>query len=107
MYAVMESGGKQYQVTEGEKVVVDYLKASIGDLIQINEIKMIKDDDRVILGNSLKNAYIKAEVINHLKGKKLISFKYKRRKGYRRKKGHRQDYTELLIKEINLGDGEG
>lgn len=101
MYAIIETGGKQYQVAKGDKVRVDYLNVPIGNLIEINEVKMIKDQDNVLTGNSLENAKIKALVLDHPKGKKVIAFKYKRRKDYRKKIGHRQLYTQLLVKEIN------
>lgn len=101
MYAIIETGGKQYQVAEGDKIRVDYLNIPIGNLMEINEIRMVKDQDKVLTGHSLKDAKIKALVLDHPKGKKIVAFKYKRRKDYRKKIGHRQLYTQLLIKEIN------
>lgn len=101
MYAIIETGGKQYQVAQGDKVRVDYLNVPIGNLMEINEVKMVKDQDNVLTGNSLKDAKVNVLVLDHLKGKKVIAFKYKRRKDYRKKIGHRQLYTQLLVKEIN------
>lgn len=100
MYAIIESGGKQYQVAQGDKVRVDYLGTPIGNLIEINEIKMIKDQENILTGDSLKEAKVKVLVLGHPKGRKIVAFKYKKRKNYRKKIGHRQLYTQLLVKEI-------
>lgn len=100
LYAIVETGGKQYQVSEGVKVRVDHLKTPIGNLIEIKEVKMVQNEESILIGEVLKNAKVEALVLNHPKGKKIIAFKYKRRKDYRRKVGHRQLYTELLVKKI-------
>ncbi len=102
MYAVIESGGKQHKVTEGEVLQVEKLDAEPGTEIVFDNVMMVKtDDDNVMIGKPyLENATVTAEVVDQGKHKKIIVFKYKRKKNYQRKQGHRQRYTALQIKTI-------
>ncbi len=101
MYAVIKTGGKQYKVTQGEILRVEKLNAEIGAEIEIPEVLMIVDGGSVSVGKPvLENAAVKAKVLDHGLGKKVVVFKKKRRKGYRVKRGHRQPYTTLEISEV-------
>ncbi len=101
MYAVIETGGKQYRVSEGSTIKVERLEAEVGNTIEISQVLAIGKDEGISVGRPvLENAAVVAEVVNHARGKKVIAYKYKRRKDSDRKVGHRQDYTELKIKEI-------
>ena len=104
MYAVVESGGKQYKVEEGMTVEIDKLGGEPGSVIELDRVLMLVDGEKVNIGNPyLKDARVSAEVIGEVKGKKVISFKKKRRKGYKKKIGHRQKYEQILIKKISGG----
>ncbi len=101
MYAVIETGGKQYRVSEGSTIKVERLEAEVGNTIEIAQVLAIGKDEGISVGRPvLENAAVVAEIISHARGKKVIAYKYKRRKDSDRKVGHRQDYTELKIKEI-------
>jgi len=103
VYAVIEAGGKQHKVTEGEILRVEKIDAEIGTEITFDKVMMVKadDDDKVMIGKPyVDNASVKAEVVEQGKHKKIIIFKYKRKKNYQRKQGHRQKYTTLRIKAI-------
>ncbi|OEY86826.1 50S ribosomal protein L21 [Wolbachia pipientis] len=95
MFAVIETGGKQYLVKQGSIIKVEKLEAEKGDKIEINKIIFLA-------GSNSTNAAVSAEVLEQCKGEKVIIFKKKRRKNYRRKTGHRQHLTVLRINEINL-----
>jgi len=101
MYAVIKTGGKQYRVFEGDLLRVEKIKGEMGDAVEFNEVLMIKDGQRVEIGRPiLKDSKVVGEIVEQGKGKKMVVFKSKRRKGYRKKKGHRQQFTLLKIKEI-------
>jgi len=101
MYAVITTGGKQYKVAPGDVVRVETLDAKKGDTIEIKEVYMIADGDNVSVGKpTLATARVTAEVIGDGRGEKLLIFKHRRRKGYRRTNGHRQNYTAIKVKEI-------
>ncbi len=100
MFAVIEIGGHQYKVEEGQTLYVNRLDANEGDKIQIGEVLLIDRDGDVEIGTPHLNAKVEATVLEHLKDKKVIVFKKKRRKGYRVKKGHRQHLTKLKIDAI-------
>ena len=102
MYAIIRTGGKQYQVTQGEQLRVEKIDGEIGDTVEINDVLMIVDGETVSIGTpQLENAIVKAKIAEQGKAKKIDVFKKKRRKGYRLKKGHRQQYTALTIEEIS------
>lgn len=101
MYAVITTGGKQYRVSPGDIVRIESLDAKKGDTVEINEVYMIADGDKVSVGKpTLSSAKVTAEVVEEGRGEKLLIFKHRRRKGYRRTNGHRQNYTAIKVKEI-------
>lgn len=101
MYAVIETGGKQYRVAEGDVVRVELLADEVGSRVAIDAVNLVGTDETVHIGTPrVQGAVVKATVVEHGRGRKLISFKKKRRKGYRRKIGHRQSFTALKIEEI-------
>lgn len=104
MYAIVRTGGKQYQVSPGDIILIEKLTAAAGEEIALNEVLMVKDDDRLRLGTPIvENSSVKAKVLSHGRAKKIIVFKFKRRKQYRKTRGHRQDFTRIQIQEIIAG----
>lgn len=99
MYAVVETGGKQYRVQEGDVIQVEKLAVNEGEVVSLDVIALGKDG-KVFVGEKLANVKVNAKVVSHGKGKKVIVFKYKPKKDYRRKQGHRQPYTELVIETV-------
>ena len=103
MYAVVKTGGKQYKVTKGEVIKVEKLDAEVGSEVDLPDVLMVIDGDNVQVGTPvLENAMVKAKVLEHGKDKKVIVFKKKRRKGYKKKRGHRQHFTTLEIQEVSI-----
>jgi len=103
-YAVIQTGGKQYLVHQDDVFEVELLRAEAGSEIDIKPVLAVSDGTTLTVGTpSVENASVKAMVVKHIRGPKVISFKMKRRKGYHRKKGHRQELTVLKIKEIQKG----
>jgi len=101
MYAVIMTGGKQYKVAPGEVVRVETLDVKKGDTVEIKDVYMIADGDKISVGKpTLASAVVTAEVVEEGRGEKLLVFKHRRRKGYRKTTGHRQNYTALKVKEI-------
>ena len=101
MYAVVKAGGKQHKVSEGDLLKVEKIDEEVGSTIELKEVLMVADGDDVEIGTPvLPNACVVGEIVKHGKAKKIIVFKSKRRKGYRKKQGHRQLYTNLRIKDI-------
>jgi len=101
MYAVIKTGGKQYRVAEGDLLRVEKIKGVVGEAVEFDEVLMIVNGERVEIGRPILSDFkVVGEIVEQGKGKKIIVFKSKRRKGYRKKKGHRQQYTALKIKEI-------
>ena len=100
MYAIVTTGGKQYKVSQDDIINVEKLDANVGDKINL-DVMMIVDGDKVINGNPLvKDAEVVAEVVEQGKEEKLVVFKYKAKKNYRRKQGHRQPFTALKIVSV-------
>ena len=101
MYAVIETGGKQYRVSEGDVVRVETLASSVGDEVSISAVHLVADGKNVQVGRpTVEGASVTGTIIEEGRGRKVIAFKKKRRKGYRRKIGHRQNYTALRIDKI-------
>ena len=101
MYAVIKTGGKQYRVGVGDLLRVEKINGEIGEVVEFEEILMIANGERVEIGRPVLNdSKVVGEIVEQGKGKKVIVFKSKRRKGYSKKQGHRQQYTLLKIKEI-------
>ncbi|MEJ2010828.1 MAG: 50S ribosomal protein L21 [Anaerolineales bacterium] len=104
-YAVVETGGKQYIAREGEMIEVDRLPLDVGKPVEFKDVLLIVDGSSVQVGDPLiKGASVKGEVLDQIKGKKIIVFKYIPKERYRRKQGHRQRYTQIRIDEI-IGSG--
>jgi len=100
MYAIIVTGGKQYKVESGMKVEVEKLDANVGDVVKF-DVLMVSDENGVSTGNpTVAGAYAEAEVLEQGKGKKIIVFKYKSKKNERKRQGHRQPFTKVLIKSI-------
>lgn len=101
MYAIIQTGGKQYKVKKGEKVTVDRLVGELGAEINFNEVLLIADDSNTNIGSpTVEGASVKAVISKQFRDEKIIVFKKKRRHNYRRKNGHRQYLTEIEIQEI-------
>ncbi len=102
MYAVIETGGKQYQVAAGDQLEIERIPAEEGSSITFDRVLMLRAEDSIRIGTpTLKAADVVADVLAHKRGPKITTFKMKRRKGYHRTKGHRQELTIVKIKEIN------
>lgn len=103
MEAIIQTGGKQLRITPGDIVEVEKLDAAEGDVVTLDQVIYAKDGDTIVVGKPVvENAAVKAKVLAQGRGKKVIVFKLKRRKNYRRKNGHRQSFTRLKIEEITL-----
>lgn len=101
-YAVIETGGKQYKVEKGTSLLVDRLSAKEGDKVSLRPV-MFRDKEVVAGGKELEKVKVEATVAEHLRGPKIKVFKYKPKKGYRRRAGHRSELTKLEVTEISLG----
>lgn len=99
MYAIIVTGGKQYNVQQGDVIRVEKLNANEGDTVKLN-VLFINDDGAILTGADVANAYAEAEVVGDGKGKKIVVYKYKAKKNVRRKQGHRQPYSEIKIVNI-------
>ncbi len=101
MYAVVETGSKQYRVTAGTKLDIERLEVPAGQSVTLDRVLLINNDGRLRVGNpTVPNAAVIADVLEHKRGEKVIIFKMKRRKGYHKKQGHRQELTVIQVKEI-------
>lgn len=101
MYAIIEIAGQQFKVTKDQKVFVHRLNNERGDVVEFDNVLLIDQDGKVKVGTPVvEGAKVTAEVVSHVKGDKVIVFKKRRRKGYRVKNGHRQCFTELVIKDV-------
>ena len=101
MYAIVQSGGKQYKVAPGDLLKVERLEVEVGDKVELTQVLLVHDQDRLLVGKPVvKEAKVLAEVNQQARSRKIIIFKKKRRKNYRRTKGHRQSFTQLKITEI-------
>ena len=104
MYAIIRTGGKQFRAEPGKTLRVPSLDIEPGQSVTFDEVLLGANDGEVKVGAPLLGgAAVTAEVVGHGKGEKIIVFKFKRRKNYRRKQGHRQKYTEVRVRDINLG----
>ena len=101
MYAIIENGGKQYKVSEGDVVRVEKLKAEVGEEVSFN-VLMVSDDSGVKVGKDVEGAKVTAKVEAQDKFRKIIVFKYKAKKNERKKQGHRQPFTAVKIEKITL-----
>lgn len=104
-YAVIESGGKQYKVEKGTSLLVDRLSAKEGDKVALRPV-LFRDKEIVAEPKELEKVKVEATVAEHLRGPKIKVFKYKPKKGYRRRAGHRSELTRLEVTELKLGAGK-
>jgi|TARA_X000000368_G_C22857348_1_gene634954 large subunit ribosomal protein L21 len=103
MYAVIKTGGKQHKVAEGEILKVEKLKASEGEPVDITDVLLIEKDGEITLGSPfIEGAKVTAKILRHGKEDKVTIIKMKRRKDYRKKQGHRQNYSEIQIEQISV-----
>lgn len=101
MYAVLETGGKQYRVVAGDQFEVERLEVEAGQHVTFDRVLLVNTDGRLAVGTpTVAGASVVADVVEHIRGDKKIAWKMKRRKGYHRKVGHRQELTIVKVKEI-------
>jgi len=101
MYAIVKTGGKQYKIHEGDIIRVEKIEGNIGNIVSFDQVLMFSDGENSSIGRPvLDNVAVKGHIVEQGKGKKIIVFKYKRRKRYRRKQGHRQQFTAIKIDQI-------
>ncbi len=101
MFAVLNTGGKQYKVSQGDLIEIEKLESKVGDTVTLDQVLMVGEGEDVQVGAPyIAGCKVTGEVVEQGKGGKIIVFKKKRRKGYRRKNGHRQLFTQLKITEI-------
>ena len=102
MYAIIETGGKQFKVSEGDTISVEKLNASVGENFIFKKVLAIVGDNEPVFGTpTIDGATVDASVLANGKAKKVIIYKYKAKKGYHKKKGHRQPFTQVRINKIN------
>jgi len=100
MYAVVATGGKQLKVAAGDEVVVEKLDAPVGETVTFSVIFLADEGEITVDADALASASVTAEVLEHFKGEKAVVFKFKKRKGYKRLKGHRQNLTRVRITDV-------
>ena len=102
MYAIVKTGGKQYKVAQGDVLFVEKLEANEGDFVTLDQVLAVAGENGLTVGAPVvEGATVTAKVVAQGKAKKVIVYKYKAKKDYRRKQGHRQPYTKLVIESIN------
>ncbi|WP_139490285.1 50S ribosomal protein L21 [Brevibacillus dissolubilis] len=102
MYAIIVTGGKQYKVEEGSTLYIEKLVANEGDTVTFDQVLLVSKDGKVTAGApTVAGASVTAKVEKHGKGEKIIVFKYKAKKNYRKKQGHRQPFTKVVVEKIN------
>jgi len=102
MYAVVAAGGKQYKVEEGDVLRIEKVDGSVGDTVNFDKVLLVADGDALTIGQPVvENASVNARILEQDRAKKILVFKYKRRKRYRRTQGHRQSYTAVKIENIS------
>lgn len=101
MYAIIETGGKQYKVQEGDSLVVEKLNADVGEEVTFDTVLAVSNDSGLVTGTpTVASASVTAKVAQHGKGKKITVFKFRQKKNYRKKQGHRQPFTKVVIEKI-------
>lgn len=104
MYAVIKTGGKQYRVAQGDEVKIERLPGEVGDSVTFDQVLLTSDGDDVKVGQPfVENTKVVGQITRQDKDKKVVITKYKKRKGYRRKNGHRQEFSLIKINDIGLG----
>ena len=101
MYAIVATGGKQYRVEPGQRLEIEKIAAEPGSQVDLGSVLLVADGDNVMVGQpTVAGAHVVAEVLREAKGKKVIVFKYKSKVRYRRKTGHRQKYSQVVVRDI-------
>lgn len=101
MYAVIRTGGKQYRVAPGDTLTVEKLPGNVGDSVEFGEVLMLSKDGSLAVGKPvLEGARVTARIVEHGRGEKLVVYKFRRRKNYRLRNGHRQSYTSVQIGDL-------
>lgn len=101
MHAIIETGGKQYRVTEGDTIFIEKLPVEAGDTVTFDKVLAVIDGENATIGTPVvEGAKVEASVVKNGKGKKIMVFKYNPKKGYRKRQGHRQPYTKVTIGKI-------
>ena len=104
MYAVLETGSKQYRVSAGDRLEIERLAIEAGQPVTFERVLMVNQDGKITIGSpTVADTAVLADVVEHIRGEKKIAFKMKRRKGYHKTIGHRQELTVVKIKEIKTG----
>jgi large subunit ribosomal protein L21 len=104
MYAVIQTGGKQYRISEGDLITVEKLDGSAGDRVELPSVLMVGEGNQITVGQPwLEQARVMGTIVRQTRGPKVLIFKYKRRKGYQKRQGHRQAQTVLRVTEILTG----
>jgi len=104
VYAIVECGGRQYRAEEGYSFAVEKLPYEVGDAIELDKVLLVADGDEITVGQpTVANATVTATIVEQYRGKKILVWKYRPSKRYRRRKGHRQSYTRLRVDSINVG----
>ncbi len=102
MYAIIETGGKQYRVQEGDTLFIEKLEVAAGETVNFDKVLVVSNEGKLAVGAPfVEGAKVEASVVEQGKGPKVIVFKYKAKKDYRKKQGHRQPYTKVKIEKIN------
>jgi large subunit ribosomal protein L21 len=102
MYAVVSTGGKQYRVKEGDILRIEKVPGAVGDSFSFDRVLLVSNGEQLTIGEpTVPNAMVNARIVRQGKGKKVLVFKYKRRKRYRKKQGHRQPFTEVQVDNIS------
>ncbi|MEG0370794.1 MAG: 50S ribosomal protein L21 [Clostridium sp.] len=101
MYAIIQTGGKQYRVQEGDILFIEKLEADVDSNVELTEVLAVSKDGKLTIGSpQVEGAKVVASVVKHGKAKKIVVFKFKKKKDYRKKQGHRQPYTQIKIEKI-------
>lgn len=100
-YAIFKTGGKQYRVGTGEVLAVEKLNGDAGSTVTFNDVLLVGEGANITVGKDIQNAKVTAEIVEQTKGPKVLAYKYRRRKGYHRTVGHRQQLTKVKITEIS------
>ncbi|MDD5495492.1 MAG: 50S ribosomal protein L21 [Candidatus Omnitrophica bacterium] len=106
MFAIVETGGKQYKVAKDTVILAELIKAKDGQSIKLNKVLLVKEGNSVHVGTPyIKGATVTCEVLSHLRQDKVVAFKYRKRKSSKKKIGHRQNLIKLKVKEIEIAKG--
>ncbi len=100
MYAIIKTGGKQIVASPGEVIQIETLTGDAGETVEFSNVVAVSNDGKLLAGDEVKDAKVTGVIEDHGRGKKIIVFKFKRRKMYRRRRGHRQNFTNVKIQEI-------